>query len=123
MRVREKRPRTDKKFESAIVDRILRGPVEKADELVQIAHVLGFEDVSGSVPWREAFPDYKDEQLAGVSLAGARHKEGLTQEKLAGKLGVTQGYVSDLETGKRPISKAMAKKLGEILNIDYKVFL
>lgn len=30
---------------------------------------------SDSVPWREEFPEYKDEDLPGVCLRGSRHKE------------------------------------------------
>jgi len=38
---------------------------------------------SDSVPWREEFPEYKDEDLPGVCLRGSRHKEGLTQKQLS----------------------------------------
>jgi hypothetical protein len=30
-----------------------------------------------SIPWREAFPEYRKEDLPGVSLLGARTKEGI----------------------------------------------
>jgi DNA-binding XRE family transcriptional regulator len=59
----------------------------------------------------------------GVSLQGARHKEGLTQGELAKLLGVRQENLSKMENGKRPISLAMAKRLAKVLNIDYRVFL
>jgi len=47
----------------------------------------------------------------------------MSQGELAKKLGIPQGNLSKMENGKRPIGKAMAKRLSEILNIDYRVFL
>jgi hypothetical protein len=51
---------------------------------------LGFVESTGSVPWREAFPDLTDDQLPGTSLKGARAKEGLTQKQLAELTGIKQ---------------------------------
>lgn len=78
---------------------------------------------SKSIPWREAFPEFSDNELPGVVLSGSRYKEGLTQKQLAERIGVNQGYLSDLERGKRPIGKAMAKKIAVVLNVNYRVFL
>jgi DNA-binding XRE family transcriptional regulator len=123
MRERERKHPTDSRFDGIIVSRILRGPKERENDLIKMARRIGFEDVSELVPWKEAFSDYSDEQLPGASLAGARHKDGLTQKQLADKLGIAQGYVSDMECGKRSIGKTMAKRLSKVLNINYKVFL
>ncbi len=41
-------------------------------------------DTSDAVPWREAYPEYSEEQLIGKALAGVRYREGLTQIQLAG---------------------------------------
>ena len=59
----------------------------------------------------------------GQVLQGARYREGLTQVGLAKALGVSKQYVSDMEHGRRAISPTMAKRLGAILGIGYKVFL
>ena len=81
-------------------------------------------DTSDSVPWRELFPEYKDEDLPGVCLRGGRYREGIvTQKQLADMIGVPQRHISEMETGKRAIGKEMAKRLGKALNIGYKVFL
>ena len=43
--------------------------------------------------------------------------------KLAELTGIPQRHISEMENGKRPIGKEMAKRLGKVLNISYKVFL
>lgn len=60
---------------------------------------------------------------AGAILQGARIKEGLSQVELAEKLKVSQTNLSKMELGKRPIGKAMAKRIAVILKVDFRVFL
>lgn len=75
-------------------------------------------------PWRGVFK----EQIAkrsegGLMLLGSRHKEGITQKKLAESLGISQHHISEMENGKRPIGKEMAKRLAEFFKTDYRLFL
>jgi ribosome-binding protein aMBF1 (putative translation factor) len=56
-------------------------------------------------------------------LKGARYREGLTQAQLASKVGIKATHISEMERGKRPIGKEMAKRLAKALNARYKVFL
>lgn len=67
----------------------------------------------------EVFP----ESTPGMTLQGFRGREEMTQEELAKSLGVTQGRISALEGGTRPISMDMSKRLGKFFNVTYKVFL
>ena len=67
----------------------------------------------------EVFPD----GCPAMALRGLRGKEDLTQAELAARLGVSQNAISEMESGKRPISTKMAKRLGEEFNLPYKVFL
>src|SRR3989339_1218071 len=99
------------------------GPIVNIARAIESLKPLGFVDTSDSVPWREAFPEYKDEDLPSVCLRGSRHKEGLTQRQLSGITGIPQRHISEMENGKRSIGKEMAKRLGKALNIGYKVFL
>jgi DNA-binding XRE family transcriptional regulator len=99
------------------------GPPDKKEKAIKALKELGFTDISDFIPWREAFPEYTDEQLPGVCLKGARAKEDITQKQLSKLTGIPQSHISDMENGKRPIGKKRAKAFGEVLNIDYRVFL
>ncbi len=101
----------------------LIGPADLIQQVAEYASGLGLSDVTDSVPWREAFPEYTEEQLPGGILAGARHKEDMTQRELARKSGIPQRHISEMENGKRSIGKANARKLAEILDVDYRIFL
>jgi transcriptional regulator with XRE-family HTH domain len=79
--------------------------------------------VADTVPWPECFPDLEDQAIPGRCLREARAKEGVTQQQLALKTGIPQRHISEMESGRRPIGKDMAKKLGAALNIGYQVFL
>ncbi len=77
-----------------------------------------------TTPWREVAKEEIEKYTeAGQMLRGARFKNDLTQTELAEKLGIKPHHISEMEHGKRPIGKAMAKRLAEVLNVDYRVFL
>jgi transcriptional regulator with XRE-family HTH domain len=48
----------------------------------------------------------------------ARERRGWQQEELAARLGVSQGYVSLLERGRRPVAKRLAAKLVSLLSLS-----
>ncbi|NOX35316.1 MAG: helix-turn-helix transcriptional regulator [Deltaproteobacteria bacterium] len=102
---------------------VFHGPAEKQEEAVKLLESLGFTRAdSDSIPWNQAFEEFADNK-AGTCLAGARHKEGLTQVKLSGLTGIPQRHISEMERGKRPIGKKNAKLFSKVLNIDYRMFL
>ena len=80
------------------------------------------KDGGVSIAWKNDFPGLQENE-AGTYLAGARHREGLTQRQLAEKCGIPQRHISEMENGKRPIGKENAKKLGASLNVDWRAFL
>ena len=90
---------------------------------IEVLKELGFESVPDSVPWREGFPEIRDEALPGVSLRGPRVKECLTQIRLSELTGIPQRHISMMENQRRPIGKKNAKLLAKILNMDYRIFL
>jgi len=59
----------------------------------------------------EVFPDFH----IGHVLRGLRSREGLTQKQLGEKIGARPTHISEMENGKRPIGKGMAKRLAKAL--------
>lgn len=77
-----------------------------------------------SIPWREAFKEgIKRHSEGGLMLRGSRSKEDVTQKELAQALGISQHHISEMENGKRPIGKEMAKRLADYFKTDYRIFL
>ena len=106
-----------------------RGTTANVIKLRRLAQALKVKDVT---EWELQEKElYSIEELSpetswnsgGISIRGARGKEGLTQKQLAALIGVAQHHISEMENGKRPIGKETAKKLAAALNIDYRVFL
>ncbi len=67
----------------------------------------------------EVFPD----GCPAMALRGLRTREDITQAEMAARIGVSQNAISEMESGKRPISINMAKRLSREFDIPYKVFL
>jgi transcriptional regulator with XRE-family HTH domain len=80
-------------------------------------------DPNDLISWEEVFPEYEESELPGITLAGARYKEGMTQRELSRRTGIPQGHISEMENGKRSIGVRIAKKIGQALDIDFRVFL
>ena len=99
-----------------------RGPEHKRQEAITVLEGMGFVVQDAAPAWRSAFPDLQENE-PGTYLAGARHREGLTQRQLAEKSGIPQRHISEMENGKRPIGKENARKLAVALDTDYRVFL
>jgi len=74
---------------------------------------------SESIPCEEVYPDFS----GSLALRGARKRETLTQKELARPVGVGQTHISETEQGKRPVGKAMARRLARILTVNYRFFL
>ena len=98
------------------------GPVDKLQELRKYAAQIGLAESSDSIPWREAFPEFKGNE-AGTLLSGYRLREGLTQIRLAESTGIPQRHISEMERGKRIVGRERAKKLAEVLHCDYRGLL
>ena len=59
----------------------------------------------------------------GKRLDAERFKRSMTQIKLSELSSIPQHHISEIENGKRPIGKEMAKKLAKVFKVDYRVFL
>ncbi|MFC1585072.1 helix-turn-helix transcriptional regulator, partial [Fibrobacterota bacterium] len=62
------------------------------------------------------------EAKPGNCLKIYRENLSLTQEELGDKIGVSKNYVSDMENGRRTISKEKAKLFGKMFNISAEHF-
>jgi len=99
-----------------------RVPAKKLNEVKEVMASYGAEEADeliDTVPWKEVYPQFN----ASIALRAARKREGLTQKELSLAIGVKQSHISEMEKGKRPIGKELAKRLSKALNIDYRVFL
>lgn len=67
----------------------------------------------------EVFP----ENRPGMVLRGLRLKEELTQGELAARTGFRQNHISEMESGKRPITPESAKKYAEVFRVPYQMLL
>jgi len=77
------------------------------------------EAASPSIPASEVFSN----STPGSRLRGARGLLGMTQAQLAKKIGINTPNLSAMENNRRPIGKAMAKKIGEVLDFPYQSLL
>ncbi|MCB0379472.1 MAG: helix-turn-helix transcriptional regulator [Bdellovibrionales bacterium] len=82
------------------------------------------ESEEGSIPATELFPNLGDpKKTPGIALRGVRLRLDMTQKEMADKIGVSQGDLSKMEKGERPIGKKLAMRIGKALRIDYRRFL
>lgn len=117
---RIKKVRTAETDEARDVDH-MRTVLRQVLELLQPFAEKSHHD---SIPADVVFKDLHDKYgRSGASLKGARFKEGLSQVELARILKISQSDLSKMENGQRTIGRNMAKRLGEALQIDYRVFL
>ncbi len=59
----------------------------------------------------------------GVLLKGLRYREGLSQIEFAKQLNISQTNLSAMENGRRSIGKVLAKRIADIFEVDYRLFL
>jgi DNA-binding XRE family transcriptional regulator len=112
-----KKPITEKFAEICI-----RVPVEDVAMIRELLKSSGHAlDISERELYsaKEVFPDSHPGRL----LKGLRTRENLTQAQLSEKTGLNTRHISEMEHGKRPIGKTMAKRLAAALNASYKMFL
>jgi ribosome-binding protein aMBF1 (putative translation factor) len=119
---------TKKRPTEKLVEVRFRGTISSINKLRRTATTLHVTDLSRQLPEKDSYtPEELSPELvtnrAGVCVRGGRGKEGLTQKQLADQMGIAQHHISEMENGKRPIGKEMAKKLAAALNVDYRVFL
>ena len=58
-------------------------------------------------------------QTFGIRLKQARETKNMTMEELAKAVGITKGTIWKYETGRNQAKASVAKKISEILNVDF----
>jgi DNA-binding XRE family transcriptional regulator len=101
--------------ESKLVAEVLKGVLALAGHEIRPVNNEGDELYTAEEVFSDTHP--------GGMIKGLRAREGITQKQMADKLGIRQHHVSEMEKGVRPITLEMAKRIGKVLNISYKVFL
>ena len=69
------------------------------------------------------FKNLECEDTPGKNMRFYRKLAGMTQSVLAEKLCATKQFVYDMENGRKPISKATAKKLAKIFDVSVARFI
>lgn len=69
------------------------------------------------------FKEVEADLIPASNLAFYRKLENLTQKELAEKLGTTNHVISDMENGRKAISKNMARKLAACLSVPVARFI
>jgi DNA-binding XRE family transcriptional regulator len=93
----------------------------RAAAILELIHEYQVEE---NIPADEVLGDvYRKYGKTGSVIRGFRAREDMTQIQLARKLGVTQGDLSKMENGKRPIGKEMARRLAKVFSTDCRVFI
>ena len=59
----------------------------------------------------------------GVFIRQAREKQELKQLDVAQKVGITQSYYSNIESGKREIGMTLALNICDALGLDFNAFI
>jgi DNA-binding XRE family transcriptional regulator len=123
-----KKPRTEKIILSVVCDKARLPKIKaalKPFECVikhEVVAKLEILDTATDREWmtpEEVFPGFG----AGHSLRGARYREDVSQRQLSKLSGVSVQNISAMEHGRRPIGKEMAKRLGKVLNTDWRLLL
>lgn len=105
-----------------IIEARFTGDAAKIEALKVYAQKIGVEDTTETVPLEQVIPEMLTNS-GGVCIRGGRTKENLTQMALSKLTGISQRHLSEMENGKRPIGKETARKLAQVLNVDYRLFL
>ena len=116
---------TRKRTTAGWTDLCLSVPDAEADDVAvalrELLHAFGYAvrgdlDDDVTYPASEVFPD----STPGKRLRGLRAREDITQAEMAERLGLRQHHISEMESGKRPITLEMAKRIGAELDNSYK---
>jgi DNA-binding XRE family transcriptional regulator len=117
-----KTPHTEIIIKGILPDSILR-LIKK--EYGNSFHIIDDETDTGVDIFKtQWYRSVKDSMTPGDYLRSHRERMQWTQSQLGNRLGnIPRQHISNMETGKRPISLRMAKALAEVFNTDFSIFI
>ena len=85
--------------------------IDLDDEVIDVMESEWFKNISKKI-------------TPGAVVRTYRENLGITQQQLAEKVGIgNSSYISDVEHGRRTVSKNLAKKFSEIFNVSLEMFI
>lgn len=107
-------------FELGLALRLNKLTAEDVSSKIPVAKIRKLVDVAES----NHFSNWNDLHIKpGDLLRSALEVHGISQAQLAKELKVPPQKVNDLIKGRITITKSWAKKIAEVLDVSYKVFL
>jgi ribosome-binding protein aMBF1 (putative translation factor) len=96
-------------------------PAPRAAAILELVREYQVEE---NVPADDVLRDVHEKYgKTGSVIRGFRAREDMTQIELARQLRITQGDLSKMENGNRPVGKVMARRLAKVFSTDYRVFM
>jgi DNA-binding XRE family transcriptional regulator len=89
----------------------------------QYADYIYDDDELVDISTTDWYKQMEKKMTPGKTLKTLREVRELTQAKLGEMIDISTARISDFETGQRAISKAVAKKLGELFGVSPAVFI
>ncbi len=119
MQVHVKTPRTKINIEGAVSVKLLK--VLKEDFGDKLIIEDDEYELAKKMDW---YKKISAEMKPKDHMRVYRETRGLTQDQLGKRLGgISRHHISDMENGRRPIGKEVAKKLAEVFNTSVEKFL
>lgn len=104
--------------EALTAETTLRGLLTGAGHDVISEDDVDYGDEGVSYTAAEVFPD----GCPAMALRGLRGREGLAREEMAARLGLAPAALAQLESGQRPISEALARRIGKTFGLPAGLF-
>ena len=121
MRILQKKKNINIHIEGEGIEQI----IDLIRENIPEVDIQSEEDDEELVDWNstDLAKEIRTNKTPGKLLQAYRLREGLTLVQLAEKIGTKYPNLSAMENDRRTIGLAMAKKLGQVLNVDFKKFI
>ena len=111
-----KTPHIDVRIEGDVPPRLLRLLKTEYGSKLRLAK----DDEDETVDFFETdfYRKTKKQMTPGTYVKIYRENNGITQQQLGERIGVSKSFICDVERGRREISKKMAKKLSKMFRIS-----